>query len=578
MSNGINPGDEVYAGYPHAFVYNFYRNTKKKLVFGKVKHLLWGDWTVVSDYDYAQDPAADIRNDAELQDVQTKPAGMVPVRVRGVSGYMHKEDLQSDRLLEIVFVDVGQGDGALLVTPGDRKYVVDAGVGDNMYRYLKWRFADFSTAHTDFDGLIITHPDKDHYYGFTSLVSDPQVQAANIWHNGLVEQFGVSASGAQLTSKDKLLGNVDKTGKQSFLTGLIETDSQLGAHLANRDRWVKKSSGKAKQYPELLNDACTARTDDDGRRFPNIAMLSTAHGEIHDGRSYLPGHGPDNSTGCIIEIIGPVVEPDSQGVRRLRTFAEKPSKATKQLNTGKTKNGHSVLLRLCYKQASILFGGDLNSPAEMFLLQHYTGLPVYDAGVVPNEEIVEAGRPVLGADITKACHHGSADFTDVFLSCINPAATVISSGDEESHAHPRCDALGAIGHHGRGHRSLIFSTELSRSTAEFTNREDSPWYKAFQLKEKALNETDPAKKSKLEEEANDLLEERKKHNVTVYGSINLRSDGEKVVLAYMLEKPSRARRWDIYTLEPTSGGPLRYRPLKEAQEAEKKRRKQGNNP
>jgi len=578
MNNGPNVGDEVYAGYPHAFVFNFYRNTKKKLVFGKVKHLLWGDWTEVTDYDYEQDPKADIRNNAELQDVQTRPAGMVPVRVRGISGYMHKEDLQADRLLEIVFVDVGQGDGALLVTPGNRKYVIDAGVGDNMYQYLKWRFADFSEAHTDFDGLIITHPDKDHYYGFTSLIGDPQVQAANIWHNGIVEQFGVSASGVQSTGNDKLLGKVDKSGKQSFLTGLIETDSELNAHLLDRDRWVKKSTGKAKQYPDLLNEACAARTDSDERRFPNIAMLSTAHGEIHEGRSYLPGHGPGNSTGCIIEIIGPVVEPDSQGAHRLRTFAGKPSKTTRELDTGKTKNGHSVLMKLSYKQASILFGGDLNSPSEMFLLQHYTGLDVYDDGVLADEEIVKAGRPVLESDITKACHHGSADFTDVFLSCINPAATVISSGDEESHAHPRCDALGAIGHHGRGHRSLIFSTELSRSTAEFTNREDSPWYKAFKLKEKALSETDTEKKAKLENDANALLEERRKHNVTVYGSINLRSDGDKVVLAYMLEKPSRSRRWDIYTLEPTSGGPLRYRPLKEAQKAEMKRRKQANSP
>jgi hypothetical protein len=307
-------------------------------------------------------------------------------------------------------------------------------------------------------------------------------------------------------------------------------------------------------------------------------MLSTAHGEIHNDRSYLPGFGPGNPTACTIEVIGPVVEPDNQGVRRLRTFAGKAAKSTKELNTGKTKNGHSVLLRLSYKHTSILFGGDLNSPAEMFLLQHYTGLSVYDAGSVSDETIVEAGRPVFGADITKACHHGSADFTDVFLSCINPAATVISSGDQESHAHPRCDALGAIGHHGRGHRSLIFSTELSRSTAEFTNREDSPWFKAFQLKEKALSETDSARKAELEVQANELLEERRKHNVTVYGSINLRSDGEKVVLAYMLEKPSRARRWDIYTLESRNGGPLHYRPLKEAQAAEKKRRENAGNP
>ena len=51
---------------------------------------------------------------------------------------------------------------------------------------------------------------------------------------------------------------------------------------------------------------------------------------------------------------------------------------------------------------------------------------------------------------------------------INASATVVSSGDYESHSHPRPDALGAFGKHGRGERPLIFSTELARSTREFT--------------------------------------------------------------------------------------------------------------
>ena len=165
-----------------------------------------------------------------------------------------------------------------------------------------------------------------------------------------------------------------------------------------------------------------------------------------------------------------------------------------------------------------------------------------------------------GAGQYAGCHHGSADFTDVFLACVNPAATVISSGDEESHAHPRCDTLGAIGHHGRGHRSLIFSTELMRSGKEFSKREDSPWYKAGKLVAEAEAETDPVKKSALKASAEKLMEVLKIRNVTSYGAINFRSDGEKVVMAYMLEKDSAARRWDIYQLESTNNGPLHYVP------------------
>ena len=37
--------------------------------------------------------------------------------------------------------------------------------------------------------------------------------------------------------------------------------------------------------------------------------------------------------------------------------------------------------------------------------------------------------------------------------------------------------------------------------------------------------------------------------VTVYGMINLRTDGKKVILAQKLERPAAGRGWDIHKLE-----------------------------
>jgi beta-lactamase superfamily II metal-dependent hydrolase len=572
MAEMKNPkkGDTVWAGYPTAFVYNYKRNKKTKVLgLSKVKHLLWGDWVQVTDYSYATDASADLKSAAEKTFTGQVPDGMVPVRVRGESGYMYIEDLRPDQLCEIVFCDVGQGDGALLITPDDKKFVVDAGVGDNMYRYLRWRFAGFK-GETDFDGFIVTHPDQDHYFGFTHLIDDDRVKANTIWHNGLVEQFGVNAAGDQSTSSTKLLGSTKVVQGQKYLNGLIESDKALRDFLKTKARWIKKSTGKPKQFPGMLNDAVQAKKSGK-RRFPKIEMLSDQHGEIHAEGSFLPSFGPDNKDGCSIQILGPVVEV-VDGDLALRTFGSKPMEKTTQLNTGKTKNGHSVLLKMQYGAVSILFGGDLNSTAEMFLLGHYTGLPVYDPTQVRTDEVVEAAKPIFRVDVSKACHHGSADFTDHFLETVNASATVISSGDKESHAHPRSDTLGALGHHGRGSRSLIFSTELSRSTDEFTKREDSPWFQAHELDLKARLETDAALKRELKQAADEKFERAKKRNVTVYGAINLRTDGDKVVLAYMLEKPSKTRRWDVYTLESVNGGALRYKPVKQAEEDEKKRR------
>ncbi|MEW8660691.1 MAG: hypothetical protein AB2603_20460 [Candidatus Thiodiazotropha endolucinida] len=564
-------GEIVWAGYPTAHVFNYVRDRRsKKLKLRRVKHLLWGDWIKVTDYAYATDPKADLKSSAEKTQTGKTPVKMVPVRVRGVSGYMFIDDLQPNQLLEIVFVDVGQGDGALLVTPDDGKYVIDAGVGDNMHRYLKWRFAGFKSDN-DFNGFIITHPDQDHYFGFSDLVNDRNVSAQTIWHNGIVEQFGVSASGKQSSANNLTLGKTKIVQGQKYLTELVETDKELRDLLKDKRRWIKKTTGNPKRFPGLLNDAVTAK-DARRRRFPNIQMLSTKHGEIHPEGSFLPGYGPDNADGCAIQILGPVVE-EISGNPALRTLSKTPREKTTELDTGITKNGHSILLKLNYKDVSVLFGGDLNSSAEMFLLGHYTGLPVYAPTQVRTDEVVNAAKPTFGVDIAKSCHHGSADFTDHFLETVNAVATVISSGDNESHAHPRSDTLGALGHHGRGARSLIFSTELARSTDEFTQREDSPWFQGMQLKAQAEAETDAAKKAALHKEAEEKFGLDRKRNVTVYGAINIRSDGKKVVIAYMLEKPSRSRRWDVYTLESTSGGALQYKNVKDAIKNEEIRRK-----
>ena len=48
-------------------------------------------------------------------------------------------------------------------------------------------------------------------------------------------------------------------------------------------------------------------------------------------------------------------------------------------------------------------------------------------------------------------------------------------------------------------------------------------------------------------------------SIAVYGTIRVRTDGNKVVLAQKLEKPrSKSMKWDIYRLERKGNGPLLY--------------------
>jgi beta-lactamase superfamily II metal-dependent hydrolase len=480
----------------------------------QVQHALWGDWVRV-------DGPADA-------------AGLVPVRVRGVDGFVNEGDLQEERVLEVAFIDVGQGDGCLVVTPDDKKIVIDAGQRDNMYRYLRWRF-DFRGGLRTLDAAIITHPDADHYYGFKPLFQEPNLKFKAVLHNGIMEQTG------------KPLGATKKVGGRTYLTDLIETRADLDAFLADKSRYGQKL------YANLLDDARSSLVSAGG----DIRMVHAPADPAE--AAYLPSSLV--GTKVKFRVLGPVIEPDAAGKARLRTFGEKPGSAGS--DDGKTKNGHSIVLMLEYGALRILLGGDLNSSAEAFLLTHYTGLAWPPANVGAATTLAEAGRATFGADIAKSCHHGSADFTDVFLGSINAAATVISSGDEESHAHPRSDTLGAVGLAGRGWRPLIFSTELNRST-----REDEAGLPAElrRLLVKLDTATDMAEIQTLRQERDALLATLAKRNVTVYGAIQLRTDGDKALLAYKLEKPRTGRSggrstltaWDLYRLERTGGGPLVY--------------------
>ncbi|MGA9534542.1 MAG: hypothetical protein WBR24_01420 [Desulfobacterales bacterium] len=153
----------AFAAYPSSV---FYKKPGQKLKRNAVQHLLWGDW---------------------LKLLGPVEGEWVKVRARGETGWMHRDDIQEDRLLEVNFVDIGQGDGCLLVTPEDKFIVINAGEGDNMYRFLHWRFGGFKERFT-FESAVITHPDQDHYRGFEPLFEVANVHFGTVFHNGFAKR------------------------------------------------------------------------------------------------------------------------------------------------------------------------------------------------------------------------------------------------------------------------------------------------------------------------------------------------------------------------------------------------------
>jgi len=337
-----------------------------------------------------------------------------------------------------------------------------------------------------------------------------------VYHNGIVEQTGKNRLGPRTKGG---------RGTPSYLTRVVTDDKELTSFLSVASRWRRK------KYPTMLADAQASK------RVGSFKALSA--------NGFLPGYQNRQVFGksLSIGVLGPVVEPGANKQPRLRWLG----------STGKTKNGHSVVLRLQYDKVSVLLGGDLNIPSEELLLSYHTGIWERARSAEDERVLVKAAQGVFESEIAKACHHGSADFTELYLRAVNPIATVISSGDNEPHSHPRADALGAFGKTGRGARPLIFSTELARSPNETIKHPNVLRAKVKELQRKARTS------ARAQKQLDKLLSTVLNRSIAVFGAINLRTNGKDVVMAQMLERSRGSKKWDLYVLERVGNGALRYK-------------------
>lgn len=439
--------------------------------------------------------------------------------------YIPKADTTAQRPLEIVFVDVGQGDGAVLISPEtgaeEDILVIDAGEGPNMQKFLEARFR--TSRGFDFQAAVVTHPDTDHYLGFKALFENHEIGFETVYHNGLVER-PVSGSWEKLGDDTA----VDPDTNITYYGGLGVDRATVAALVAD--------AGPRFEHAATLQAAL------DNPRVGDIRMLSTVHAQREDGAAWLPGFAPSDRRGYSLRVLGPVAE-HVAGQDRLRKLSS---------SYGETKNGHSVILRLQYGRFSVLFGGDLNEVAEKFMLQHHTGRTRFPKpDTADHRAMVQEARGIFGADVMKSCHHGSEKVTDAFLEAVNPAAFIISSGDREAHVHPRPDLLGRLGRFGRGGSPVILSTELQRSTRAV---EDPAKVAAI------LKRIDKLAAGTLQAEAVVQLktdvQALARSNVEVHGAIYLKTDGERLMTAFRIESGSELEKWFAFRYRFKADGTL----------------------
>lgn len=454
-----------------------------------VQKLLWGDGVKI----------LDANQDSE---------GRIKVKARNRIGWVSKSDLGGKSLLELYFIDVGQGDGILIKTPSFKHIMIDGGnprkyqdTKKNAADFVDWKFKkDYGLDAIELDAMIDSHCDIDHYGGLSDLLDVSQINELDA-KSISVESFYHAGLSHWLKNGNESLGSHVDIGKDSYWTQLLEDRTHAlkvtkpGTYDVLKDPWKG-----------LISAVLDSKKKDGSPT--SIQRLSHKNG-------FIPSYDQNTKSNPSIKILGPV-EFDLNEVPALIRFES----GKKSQNT----NGVSLLLRLDFGKVRILLTGDLNQASQKTLLEDYKG--------EENE---------FACDVCKACHHGSDDISYKFLQAINAGATIISSGDNENYDHPRPSVVAASATTGYFQLDtkkdnlitpLVYSTELARSIALGSLTK-------INLQDSTSIDNDTLDKATYFIDTRDKLEYKPKvvKNL-IYGLVNVRTDGKKILCATLDELSS----------------------------------------
>ncbi len=428
----------------------------------------------------------------------------VKATARGEEGWIPKSAITNEGLLEVYVIDVGQGDGVLMRTPHDDAWhVIDAGVSKDKQmtkkgaaNFIRWKFlTDLGWPAVTLKNVILSHPDFDHYGGMIDLLSG-KVQRPERTFPVTVENFYHGGMGRFATAPKLGETETGAVAQPPFDDYGVNTEGEFITELLDGKSTFRKP-------PRPFDDTFGALAKLVAKVPGKARRLS--HKDVH-----LPGYDPGSGP-VSIRVLGPVPEQVNGGSSGLRVLGSESV----------TRNGHSVVLRVDYNKIRILLTGDLNTASQRLLLSYH--------------DLSE-----FAVDVAKGWHHGSDDIDLRFCRAMKARATVVSSGDNEDYAHPRPRVLGASARYGRESKPvkgsdplppLLYSTELARSVR---------LSHAVSVR-KGGDDAAPIPASEAEVKVSERgakyepLDEMPIAADLVYGLINVRTDGTRVLCGYMKE-------------------------------------------
>jgi len=412
---------------------------------GFLHTLAWGDYVEVLEtkptHLRVRGVKYEKREDGSILPVSTE-AYIWPKKSSGIKPADVVIPRKENRVLKVNFVDVQQGDGAVIESPEGKVMLIDGGDNQLFARYLAARFNGTSVAKPkEIACILVTHGDADHFAGLTRIHDsetnkEPRkrlfIAPKRVYHNGLVKRPEKDANKKSIPEK-AMLGATRQVGADTVITELV--DSLLDVDDADMNLPFR-------QWKAALADW-------NGRSAIEFRRMSFGQ---DDAFEFL------GEEGIQVSVLGPFLTGSGkdQGLKFLGSPPAGPRVGHESLDVdagtfkgfsaSHTINGHSVVLRLQYGKFSYLFSGDLNDEAGRILARKQ-----------------QEGEINLRSEVFKVPHHGSADFSGAFIQMVSPVVSVVSSGDESArkeYIHPRATLMGTLGKYSRVEEPLIFVTEL----------------------------------------------------------------------------------------------------------------------
>jgi hypothetical protein len=160
----------------------------------------------------------------------------------------------NNKVLKVNFVDVQQGDGAVIESPAGKVMLVDGGDNQMFARYLAGRFRGTTLEKPQpVECILVTHGDADHFAGLPKILDSETnselrkrlfMAPKRIYHNGIIKRPD------KVKPETKRLGPTKTVGKDLYLTGLVDNlltvpDSEMNGVFLKWKKALKTYNGRS---------------------------------------------------------------------------------------------------------------------------------------------------------------------------------------------------------------------------------------------------------------------------------------------------------------------------------------------